>query len=83
VKQPLTVEHRLAVSLDEGSTMTGLSRRTLEYYIRQGKLRARKCGRRTLVLVRDLEVFLRRDQPSVSPASRAVSHSIASESGGQ
>ena len=80
MKQPLPVENRLAVSLDQGSAMSGLSRRTLEYYIRVGRLRARKCGRRTLILVSDLRTFLRRDQRSVSPARRAASHP---ESSGQ
>jgi hypothetical protein len=83
VKQPLPVENRLAVSLDQGSAMSGLSRRTLEYYIRVGRLRARKCGRRTLILVSDLRTFLRRNQPSVGPAPRSAAHPKASESSGQ
>jgi excisionase family DNA binding protein len=80
VKQPLPLENRLGVSLDEGSAVAGLSRRTLEYYIQQGVLPARKIGRRTLILVSDLRTFLRRDQRSVSPARRAASHP---ESSGQ
>jgi excisionase family DNA binding protein len=54
----------LAVDLAEASRLSTLSRRTLENYIRVKRLRARKVGRRTLILMRDLEAFLRSDQPS-------------------
>jgi len=56
--------NRLAVDLKTASAMCALSRRTLENYIRAKRLRSRKVGRRTIVLVRDLEAFLRNDQPS-------------------
>jgi hypothetical protein len=59
----------LAVDLAAASRISTLSRRTLENYIREKRLRARKVGRRTLILVRDLESFLRTDQPSPKPAS--------------
>jgi len=58
----------LAVDLNEAARISTLSRRTLEYYIRAKRLRARKHGRRTLILLRDLETFLRADQPSVRSA---------------
>jgi excisionase family DNA binding protein len=54
----------LAVDLAVASRISTLSRRTLENYIRAKRLRARKVGRRTLILMRDLEAFLRSDQPS-------------------
>ena len=54
----------LAVDLAAASRISTLSRRTLENYIRAKRLRARKVGRRTLILMRDLEAFLRADQPS-------------------
>lgn len=49
----------LAVDLKTASTMSSLSRRSLEKYIRSNRLRARKIGRRTVILVSDLEAFLR------------------------
>jgi hypothetical protein len=59
----------LAVDLAMASRISTLSRRTLENYIRAKRLRARKVGRRTLILIRDLEAFLRADQPSPTPPS--------------
>jgi hypothetical protein len=59
----------LAVDLAAASRISTLSRRTLENYIRAKRLRARKIGRRTLILMRDLEGFLRADQPSPKPPS--------------
>jgi hypothetical protein len=64
-KKALTADGRLAVSLPEAAAMSGLSRRTLENYARLKILPVRKIGTRTLVLLRDLEKFLQRDQPSV------------------
>jgi len=58
----------LAVDLAAASRMSTLSRRTLENYIRAKRLRVRKVGRRTLILMRDLEAFLRSDQPSPMPS---------------
>jgi excisionase family DNA binding protein len=66
-----TTQTRLAVSVAEAATMLGISRRTVEGYIRIRRLPARKLGRRTVVLVRDLENFLRRDQPHASGTHRA------------
>lgn len=61
---------KLAVDLRTASAMLSVSRRTLENYIKAKRLPARKIGRRTVVLVRALENFLRSDQPSpkVEPA---------------
>jgi Helix-turn-helix domain len=61
----------LAVGLNEAATMLNVSRRTVEGYIACKLLPARKIGRRTVVLIRSLEHFLRRDQPS--PSSKASS----------
>ena len=60
---------QLAVDLDTAATITSLCRRTLENHIRANRLKAVKVGRRTLVRVRDLEAFLRSDQPSPAPKS--------------
>ena len=38
----------------------------------RARLRARKVGRRTLILMRDLEAFLRADQPSPKPPADSV-----------
>jgi len=62
----------LAVSIAEGAGMVGVSKRTLENYIREKHIEVRKIGRRTVVLVKSLEAFLRADHPSVSPSRRDV-----------
>jgi excisionase family DNA binding protein len=46
---------RLSYSLLEATRATSLSRRTLEYLIKNGKLRAIKVGRRTLIPAKALE----------------------------
>jgi hypothetical protein len=56
---------RLAVSMNEAASMITCSRRTLENYIAAKLLPSRKVGKRRVVLLRDLEKFLRVDQPSV------------------
>ncbi len=61
---------KLAVSLREAAAMLSLSTRSIQNYIAVNKIPARKVGRRTLILVRDLEAFLRRDQPSAKQAPR-------------
>lgn len=66
-RSPSTSVRPLAVDLAAASRMSTLSRRTLENYIRLKRLRVRKIGRRTLILMRDLEGFLRADQPSPKP----------------
>jgi hypothetical protein len=55
---------RLAVSLNEAAAMASVSRRSLENYIAAKLLPSRKIGKRRIILVRDLDRFLRRDQPS-------------------
>lgn len=61
---------KLAVDLRSAAEMLSVSRRTLENYIAARRLPARKIGRRTVVLLKSLEAFLRADQPSVSPSRR-------------
>lgn len=55
---------KFAVSAGEAAAMLSLSLRSIQNYIAAQKIPARKVGRRTLILVRDLEEFLRKDQPS-------------------
>jgi Helix-turn-helix domain len=44
--------------------MLSVSPRTIQNYLRVKMLPGRKIGRRTVIPVRALEVFLRTDQPS-------------------
>jgi len=44
--------------------MLSLSLRSIQNYIAAKKIPARKVGKRTLILVRDLEAFPRTDQTS-------------------
>lgn len=60
---------KLAVSIPEAATMLSISPRSVQNYIRLKKLPARKIGRRTVILVSALEVFLRRDHPSPAVGS--------------
>lgn len=48
----------IALSLREASEVSSKSRSKLYEAIKGGKLRAVKDGRRTLVMVRDLEAYL-------------------------
>jgi excisionase family DNA binding protein len=52
------VQHR-AFSIREVCRITGLGRSTIFASIKSGALLARKCGRRTIILSADLDVFLR------------------------
>ncbi len=49
---------RLALNVAEAVRTSGLGRSTLYAALRTGKLRARKCGRRTIILTEDLGRFL-------------------------
>jgi excisionase family DNA binding protein len=55
---------RLAVSIREAAAMLSISARSVQNYIREKRLPARKIGRRTVILVSALEAFLRRDHAS-------------------
>ena len=63
-KKVVGADGRLAVSLNEAAAMIGSSRRSLENYIAAKLLPSRKIGKRRIILVRDLKIFLERDQPS-------------------
>jgi excisionase family DNA binding protein len=52
------VTGRAAYSIDEVAAQTGFCRDKIYGLIREGKLVARKCGRRTVVLAGDLHRFL-------------------------
>lgn len=52
---------KLAVSTRDAARMLSVSRRTIQSYVTANVLRARKIGRRTVILIRDLEIFLRTD----------------------
>ena len=49
---------RQALSIAEVSTVSGLGRTKIYEAIGAGSLRARKCGKRTLMLPEDLREFL-------------------------
>lgn len=55
---------RLAVDVREAAYRLSVSPRTIQNYIHAKLLPSRKLGRRTVVPVRALEIFLRTDQPS-------------------
>jgi excisionase family DNA binding protein len=50
--------NRQALSLAEVSSVSGLGRTKIYEAIAAGSLKARKCGKRTLVLPDDLRAFL-------------------------
>lgn len=56
--------------------MLSLSPRSIQNYIATKKIPARKVGRRTLILVRDLEEFLRKDQPSPLAAGNTTIRAV-------
>ena len=49
---------KLAFSIPDVVHSSGLCRTLIYAEIRAGRLRARKCGRRTIILRHDLEAFL-------------------------
>ena len=49
----------LAYTIEDAVSASGIGRTKLYDAIRAGKLRARKCGRRTLIIDEDLRSFLR------------------------
>lgn len=58
MSQPAEKPNKIAVSIDEACELTSSGRTRLYEEINKGRLRAKKFGRRTLVLVSDLEKFL-------------------------
>jgi len=59
---------KLALSVDEAARRADTCRDKIYGAINAGKLRARKNGRRTLILASDLEAFLN-DLPVLAPKS--------------
>jgi excisionase family DNA binding protein len=51
---------RAAYSIAEVIALTGLGRDKIYRVINEGKLTAKKCGRRTLITASDLQAFLER-----------------------
>ena len=70
-----TIPIRIAVSQSEAAYMLGLSLRTLQNYIRSKEIPVRKIGRRTLVEVSALEIFVSSDRSS--SIARVPSQSIS------
>jgi excisionase family DNA binding protein len=52
--------NKIAFTINEAARVSGLSRSLLYIAIGSGALRARKCGRRTLVLAHDLSAWIER-----------------------
>ncbi len=61
---------KLAVGIRGAAQMLGVSPRTVQNYVSAKILPARKIGRRTVILVRSLEVFLRADHASPAAGTR-------------
>ncbi len=60
---------RLAHTIPTCCRISGLGRTSIYEAIKSGALVARKCGRRTLILARDLEDFLNRLPTAAQPLS--------------
>lgn len=50
---------KLAVTIAEATNVSGVGKTKLYQEIRAGKIRTRKAGRLTLILIEDLEAYLR------------------------
>jgi len=50
--------NRIAHTIPDACEATGLSRTTLYSLIKEGRLKPRKCGNRTLILHEDLKRFI-------------------------
>ena len=64
---------KLALSIADVVRASGLCRTLVYGEIRAGRLPARKCGRRTIILRQDLEAFLQR-LPSVRATQYTDEH---------
>ena len=60
----------IAVTLAQASEMSGLGRSTLYKLFNEGKLTPRKSGKRTLILVSELESYLK-NLPKGGPSHAA------------
>jgi len=61
----------LAVGLADAARVTGLSRRTIELLVHDGRLPSRRLGRRRLILYADLRRLLAADRPNLTAARAA------------
>ena len=57
-KGKVPLSERLSVSAEEASALTGIGLTSIREAIRSGDLRAKKHGRRTIILPDDLRVWL-------------------------
>ncbi|MGE0052928.1 MAG: helix-turn-helix domain-containing protein [Hyphomicrobium sp.] len=51
-------QHRIALSIDEAARRANICRDKVYAAIRAGELKAKKAGRRTLIMTDDLQRFL-------------------------
>ncbi|PBB91722.1 hypothetical protein CK215_15800 [Mesorhizobium sp. WSM3864] len=68
---PAPDRRELAYGLAEATEIAGLSRSTLYKLIKEGKLSARKSGKRTLILRAELDRYLREITEQAESANRA------------
>lgn len=50
---------KISMTVDEAVSYCGIGRTKLYEFFKEGRLRPRKCGRRTLVLVAELDALIR------------------------
>lgn len=62
----------LAFSRRKAADALGISLRTLDYLLAQGKLRGRHIGRRIVIPRVEIERFLRRDTPIVQASASSA-----------
>lgn len=55
----IAVDERLSYSVEEVARLAGIGRTSIYADIKSGRLRARKAGRRTLILQEDARAWLR------------------------
>lgn len=63
----------LALSIEDAAESAGIGRTTLYALIKAGELKARKVGRRTIILPADLDAFLNALAPSSEQHAREQS----------
>jgi excisionase family DNA binding protein len=61
--------HKLAFSIDEVAIRSGLGRDAIYDAIRTGRLKAKKMGRRTIIMTDDIRQFLDNLPPLRLPAA--------------
>ena len=52
------MDGRLALTVEEAAKAAGVGRTTIFFELRNGRLKARKVGRRTVITVADLHAWL-------------------------